>query len=167
MTQQPIDPSASSANPYQTPAAQPAYDAQQAAYGAQQAAYGAQQAAYGAQQAYTPQAAYGVPSYAAAPAAGNDIADEAKGFFGKLFDLSLKTYITPSIVRVLYVITMVISVIVWIILIISGFHVNVGVGILAIVLGWIVGLLVLVLFRLSFEVSLAMIRTAENTARIK
>jgi len=136
-------------NPYQAPAGQPPYGTPQPTYPPQQAAYGVP-----------------TPGYAPAPA-GNDIADEAKGFFAKLFDLSLKTYITPSIVRVLYVITMVISVIVWLVIIIAAFHGSVALGIVAIILGWIVGLLVLIGFRLTFEVTLAIIRIAENTARIK
>jgi len=181
MSQTPYDPSSvpatddpvypMSANLYQTPPPPPApdYDTAQPTHAAPQAAYAAPQAAYAAPQAaYQPQAFYGtpMPGYPAAPA-GSDAANQAKGFFARLFDLSFKSYVTPSVVRFLFVVAIVLSAITWIGLIITAFSANVGLGILAILLGWIIPLLLIILYRMGMEISVAIINIAEHTARIR
>ena len=83
----------------------PSYTAQDAPYGAQDASYGAQDASYpGQDQGYPPPQGQSTPQWQAAAAAANSkAAGHAKGFIGSLFDFSFNSFVTPKIIKVLYV----------------------------------------------------------------
>ena len=93
--------------------------------------------------------------------------NEAKNFFARLVDTSFTTFITPSIVKILYIILMVVSALTWLGVIVSGFTVHPVVGVMAIVFGWIPALLTLIASRVGLEIAIAMIRTAINTSALK
>jgi uncharacterized membrane protein len=83
----------------------PAYTVQDQAYGAQDRPYADQ--AYG-DQAYQGQQGQPAPHWQAVsglkPAgAGAKQSSDAKGFFGSLFDFSFTSFVTPKIVKVIYV----------------------------------------------------------------
>ena len=59
------------------------------------------------------------------------IQQQSKGFFGKLFDFSFKEFITPTIIAILYGIMIVICAISAIAAIVAGFSSSVGAGIVA------------------------------------
>ena len=106
---------------------------------------------------------------AAAPAAIH----QGRGFFGKLFDTGFHDYITPEIVKVVFVIAIVAAVFQYLAIIISGFSAgifgrgSIGAGIAAIFLGWIIPLLWLIAVRLGLEAIVALIRTAKEARRIR
>ncbi len=78
-------------------------------YGAQDASYSAQDASYlGADQGYPgPQGAQGQSAQqwqaAASSAMNSRAAGHAKGFIGSLFDFSFSSFVTPKIIKMLYV----------------------------------------------------------------
>ena len=75
-------------------------------YGAQDASYGAQDASYpGQDQGYPPPQGQSVPQWqaTASAAATSKAAGHAKGFIGSLFDFSFNSFVTPKIIKVLYV----------------------------------------------------------------
>jgi uncharacterized membrane protein len=87
----------------------PAYTVQDKAFGAQERAYGDQ--AYG-DQAYPGQGYQEPPQGQPAPhwqavsglkAAGAKTSGDSKGFLGALFDFSFTSFVTPKIVKVIYV----------------------------------------------------------------
>ena len=148
MTQPPTDPTAADNSAFTGPGAyQPAA----------QPVYGAQQPTYAAQ------AAYGMPMYPTGIPAGS----ETKGFFGRLFDLSFKSYVTPSVVRVLFVVMIILATLTWIIYTILAFTASAGAGFAVLLLGWIGALLLIIIYRMGMEISVAIISIAENTARIR
>lgn len=90
---------------------------------------------------------------------------ESKGFFGALFDLSFRSFVTIKFASFIYVLLMVVIGLAWLVLTIAGFvSENALAGVLMLVLGGIVALVYLILVRIVLEFQIAMIRTAQNTA---
>ncbi|SDS39337.1 protein of unknown function [Paraoerskovia marina] len=92
----------------------------------------------------------------------SDLSGDAKGLFGSLFDLSFTHYITPKIVRIVYVIGMVVLALGWLVAIIVGFTDSIGAGLFVLLFGWIFVLLYLVMFRILLEFYTAVVSTAET-----
>lgn len=106
-----------------------------------------------------------------------------KGFFGSLFDLSFTSFVTPKLIKILFVLTLVILVIAYIVIAISIFSSggsevtieggqvtteetnNTGAGLLFVFVG---GPLMLffytLLYRVLFELIMVIFRIYENTA---
>ncbi len=79
-------------------------------YGAQETSYSAQDAAFpGADQGYPGPQGPSTPQWQAAAGRGasaamnSRAADHAKGFIGSLFDFSFSSFVTPKIIKMLYV----------------------------------------------------------------
>ena len=90
----------------------------------------------------------------------NTSADQA-GFFARLFDVSMKTFITPSIIKVLFILGLVVISIFSLILLIAGTQADGGiVFVLLAPLYWFVGVLYL---RVILEVIVVLFRIEENT----
>jgi len=112
------------------------------------------------------QASFGQPvGYPGVPAPGQPVEAE-KGFVGKLFDLSFTTFVTPSIAKVVYVLVIIVAAVIWLGVIIAGFRIGAGSGLVAVLFGWIPALLMIIMYRMFIEFIIAGIRTAENTSRI-
>ncbi|MEE6272886.1 DUF4282 domain-containing protein [Georgenia wangjunii] len=103
-------------------------------------------------------APWNAPSPQGAPGASE------KGFFGALFDLSFKSFVTLSFAKVIYVIAIVVVGVLWLFATIVGFLDSPGAGLAALLLGWIPALVYIVLIRVSLEFAVAMVRTAQNTS---
>ena len=90
----------------------------------------------------------------------NASTDQA-GFFARLFDVSMKTFITPSIIKVLFILGLVVISIFSLILLIAGTQADGGiVFVLLAPLYWFVGVLYL---RVILEVIVVLFRIEENT----
>jgi hypothetical protein len=85
--------------------AQPGQGYPPPSYSAQDASYGAQEAFPGQDQGYPPPQGQSAPQWQAAAnaAANSKAAGHAKGFIGSLFDFSFNSFVTPKIIKVLYV----------------------------------------------------------------
>lgn len=86
----------------------------------------------------------------------------AKGFFGSLFDFGFNHFVTPIIVKVVYVLALVALVIGWLVWLGIGFSQGVGYGVVVLVLGAIGVLVYLCLIRMTLEFYLAIIRMSED-----
>jgi len=102
-----------------------------------------------------PQPPYGAGS-------GSEGGAKAKGFFGALFDFSFNHFVTPIIVKIVYILVLIALVIGWLIAVISGFAQNVGVGLLFLVLGAIGVIVYLALIRMTLELYLSIVRMSED-----
>jgi Domain of unknown function (DUF4282) len=87
---------------------------------------------------------------------------QAKGAFSALFDFEFGTFATPAMVKILYVVGMVLLGLAYIVVLISGFAQGVGMGLLALVVGAIVLLFYLILFRVTLEFYYAVVRMSED-----
>ncbi len=100
-----------------------------------------------------------VPTPAAAPGAGGQAG--GPGFFGRLFDVSMKTFITPSIIKVLFILGIIAISIMSLVILVAGTQADGGtVFILLAPLYWFFGVLYL---RVILEVIVVLFRIEENT----
>ena len=109
----------------------------------------------------------GTPSQYAGPPLGpggnGGMTSQSKSFFAKLFDFSFTTYVTPSIVKVVYILAIIFVVLAWLVISFSAFASSVGLGLLVLlIVGPIYALFMLVLFRITFEFYVAVIHIAED-----
>ena len=88
----------------------------------------------------------------------------SSGFLSALFDLSFTSFITTKIIKLLYIISMVGAAIVALSVIVAGFNVNSGVGLLALILSPIAFLLVVAYSRVTLELVIVFFRIEEHTA---
>lgn len=85
------------------------------------------------------------------------------GFFAGLFDLSFQHLVTPKIIKVLYILTLIGIGLGMLALIISGFTQGIASGFLFVVLASIGGFIYLLLSRLWLEVIVVLFRIEEHT----
>ena len=84
-----------------------------------------------------------------------------------LFDLDFRKFITPSIIKIVYILIMVMLIVSYLFFVVASFRVSGAFGFLVLlVLGPLFCLIYLVLIRAGLESLLAQIRTAENTAEL-
>src|SRR4030042_3016815 len=91
---------------------------------------------------------------------------ETKVFFASLFDLSFSDFITPKIIKLIFILAIIASGISAIILLVSGLASGLPEGLLALVLAPIAFLLYVLLARIWLEVIIVLFRIAENTGRL-
>ncbi len=88
-----------------------------------------------------------------------------QGLPRSLFDFSFEHFITPIIVKVVYVIALIALVLGWLIFTISGLSQNVGVGLIFLVLGAFAVILYLAFIRMTLEFYLAIVRMSQDIHR--
>jgi hypothetical protein len=106
------------------------------------------------------------PFYAAAASSAGDVArNDTKGFFGALFDYSFMTYVTPKVVKIVYIIATVVIALGWLIALVAAFNYSVWSGILFLLFGWILALVYLALVRITLEFYQAIVSVSEKVNR--
>jgi Domain of unknown function (DUF4282) len=115
-----------------------------------------------AQQGYQ-QPAPGYP-YPYPYAAGNGAApqESEKGFFGSLFDFSFNNFVTPKIVKVVYVLVVLFTTLALLFSTIAMFSVNGGLGVAELIFGTIFAILYLAVFRMVLEFFLGVHRMSQD-----
>ena len=84
------------------------------------------------------------------------------GFFGALFDFSFSRYITPTVVKVVYVVVIVVTALYWLGGLIASFAQDWWVGLLFLLFGWIFALLYLAFVRIVLECFVALISISQK-----
>ncbi|MDO8145352.1 MULTISPECIES: DUF4282 domain-containing protein [Isoptericola] len=107
------------------------------------------------------------PFYSAAASSAAGVArDDTKGLLGSLFDFSFSNYVTPKIVKIVYVILTVLIAIGWLFSFIAGvvtlFSDQWYVGLVTILFGWIAALVYLAVWRIGLEVFQAVVNISEK-----
>jgi hypothetical protein len=106
---------------------------------------------------------YGPPGYGSPP--GYDY-PRRKGFFSRLFDLSFEEFITPSIIKILFIISMIVIGL-WVLgMIIFGFASLGAWGVIFLVGALIGGFLLLLYVRVILELFIVFFRIHDNTQDI-
>ncbi len=100
---------------------------------------------------------YGQP---AAPPPGGPPA--GKGFFGALFDFSFEYFVTPMIVKAVYMLSIVALGIGWLVFLAASFSQSAGAGVFVLILGPIAIVLYLCLIRMTLEFYLAVTRMSQD-----
>jgi hypothetical protein len=106
----------------------------------------------------------GDPSGGYGPGGGGGLTPQAqaKGFFAALFDFRFNSFATPAVVKVIYVVGLVLLGLAYIGFVITAFTQSVGYGLLVLILGAIVALFYLTLFRITLEFYYAVVRMSED-----
>ncbi|MGH3347974.1 MAG: DUF4282 domain-containing protein [Nocardioides sp.] len=86
----------------------------------------------------------------------------AKGFFGALFDFSFEHFVTPMIVKVVYVLAIIALGIGFLVFLASSFAADASFGVVVLLLGPVVVLLYLCLIRMTLEFDLAITRMSQD-----
>jgi hypothetical protein len=92
---------------------------------------------------------------------------EAKGFFASLFDLSFSSLVTTKIIKVLYVITLVLIGLGYLVFTISAFAADSGAGALVLfIIGPLVALFYTIYARVFLEIVIALFRIMESNVEM-
>lgn len=91
-----------------------------------------------------------------------DPAREGAGFFTALFDFSFTNFVTPILVRFVYLLATVALVASWLIFVFAGFANSVGTGLAALILGPIFVIIYLAVIRMTLEFYLSVVRMSED-----
>lgn len=110
------------------------------------------------------------PFYASAASSAAGVArDDTKGLLGSLFDFSFAHYVTPKIVKIVYVIVTILLAIMWagwlIFGIVTLFSDQWYIGLFTILFGWIIALVYLAIYRIGLEVFQAVVNISEKVNR--
>ena len=150
------------------PAGQPGYGAGQPSG---QPSYGAGQPSYGAGPAGPGQPAGqpgGQPGGRQAFATQQFPAAEPKGFLGALFDFSFTSFVTPKVVKVLYILIVVVVGLSAVGFALSVLATNVGLGLIVLLIGApLYFLVVTALYRITLEFFMVIYRMAQDIRAIR
>lgn len=87
-----------------------------------------------------------------------------KGLLEKLFDFSFSSFVTPSIIKLLFALCILFSVVASLMIILSGFSNGVATGVVCLILSPLIFFLHVLFARVYLEVLIVLFRIAENTA---
>jgi hypothetical protein len=97
------------------------------------------------------------------PSGGNRIGDgDGGGFFAALFDFSFSRFVTPMIVKLVYVLATIALALVYVIFVISAFTQNAGAGVVVLLVGAVVALIYLAFIRMTLEFYYAIVRMSQD-----
>lgn len=94
-----------------------------------------------------------------------DPAREGAGFLSALFDFSFTNFVTPILVRFVYLLATVALVATWLIFVFVGFAQGFGSGLTALILGPILLVIYLAVIRMTLEFYLSVVRMSEDIHR--
>ncbi len=89
-----------------------------------------------------------------------------QGFFSKLFDLSFESFITTSIIKVLYVLTLIVSGLVTLLVFITLASSGTGGAVAGLVIAPLIFLLYAIFARVYMEILIVVFRIAEDVATV-
>ena len=100
--------------------------------------------------------------YAQQPYGGPGGQPPRKGFFGALFDFSFEHFVTPMLVKAVYIVAIVALGLGWVFWLLATFSQSAGFGIAVLLLGPILIFLYLCLIRMTLEFYLAVTRMSQD-----
>jgi hypothetical protein len=115
---------------------------------------------YGGPPPSGPPPGYGMPAY---PSAGGQPPNAGDGgFFAALFDFSFNSFVTPKIVKLVYVLATIAVALFYLVFVISAFAKNAGAGVLVLLIGAVVALVYLAFIRMTLEFYFAIVRMSQD-----
>ena len=106
------------------------------------------------------------PPMAPPPGAGQYRSSEGRGFWSRFFDFSFREFITPSIIKVLFILAMVVIGLGVLAAIIIGFMTGAGTGVFVLIGSLIYGFIMLLFARVWLEIVIVFFRIHEDTRDI-
>ncbi len=90
------------------------------------------------------------------------VASDSSGFISALFDFTFTRFVTPMLVRFVYLLATVVLAVTWLTALISGFYANVGAGLFVLIIGPIIVIIYLALIRMTLEFYLSVVRMSQD-----
>ncbi|SDC58198.1 protein of unknown function [Rhodococcus tukisamuensis] len=109
----------------------------------------------------------GYPSAPPMPPAPGGVSQQAAGFFPALFDFNFDSYVTPKVVKVLYILVTAMMGLGLLVMVVSAFSEEPVAGLLALVFGSLGFIVFLALIRISLEFYVAVIKISEDVKELK
>lgn len=107
------------------------------------------------------------PTAAMRHAAGRPAAD-TKGFLGSLFDISFTSFVTPKVIRVLYLLIMIGTILTALSYSVIAFRVNAAFGIVTLfVLAPLFSMIILAMWRILLEFFVVIFRISEDIREVR
>jgi hypothetical protein len=120
---------------------------------------------YGAGQGQGAYAAQGGMAYNAPPPG---VANSSKGFVASLFDFGFSSFVTPKVVKVVYVLITILVSLATIGIVVTGFRVNLGAGIFFLVIvAPLFFFIYLALWRIALEIFILIFRIGDDIRTIR
>jgi hypothetical protein len=115
---------------------------------------------YGGPPQSGPPPGYGMPAY---PSAGGPPPNVGQGgFFAALFDFSFGSFVTPKIVKLVYVLATIALALFYVVFVIAAFSNSAGAGVLVLLVGAVVALVYLAFIRMTLEFYFAIVRMSQD-----
>jgi len=86
--------------------------------------------------------------------------------FKDIFDLTFSTYVTPTVVRVIYILVIVFGALWWVALVIASLFQNPGAVLAALILGGIAFVIGVLMWRVFLELVMVIFSIKDNTERM-
>lgn len=93
------------------------------------------------------------------------LSESSAGFLPALFDFSFTTFVTPKIVRFVYVLATIWAVLMYLLVVVTQFSLSALSGLVALVLGPLVAVIWLAVVRIGLEFGLSVVRMSEDIHR--
>ena len=91
---------------------------------------------------------------------------EEKANLADVFDFTFTTFVTPIVVKVAFIVMMVFAGLMWLAIIFAGFAGGFWTGLGAIVFGGLAFLMIVLLYRIMFELVMVIFAIKKNTDRL-
>ncbi|MEO7446881.1 MAG: DUF4282 domain-containing protein [Humibacillus sp.] len=104
-------------------------------------------------------------AHAAVQSGAAAVSESSAGFLPALFDFSFTTFVTPKIVRLVYVLATIWAALMYVVVVVSQFSHGVLTGLVALVLGPLVAVLWLAVVRIGLEFGISVVRMSEDIHR--
>ncbi len=108
----------------------------------------------------------GPPTYQPSPGSpyGGSSAEttDAAGFFKALFDFGFSSFVTPKVVKFVYILATIMLVLGWLSWLVAGFSQSVAFGLFVLVVGAIALVVYLAIIRMMLEFFLAIVRMSQD-----
>ncbi len=92
--------------------------------------------------------------------------ETGKSFLGALFDFSFSDFITPKIIKVLYILGVVLAGLYALFFIVLGFNLGTGSGTVFLLLSPLIFLIMVIFIRVGLEIYLVIFQIGDNTREI-
>lgn len=90
------------------------------------------------------------------------VAGDSSGFISALFDFTFTRFVTPMLVRFVYLLATVVLAVTWLASLIAGFSQGVGYGLFVLIIGPIIVIIYLAIIRMTLEFYLSVVRMSQD-----
>lgn len=91
---------------------------------------------------------------------------EDKATLADIFDFTFTKFVTPIVIKIAFIVMLVLAALVWLMMIFAGFANGAGGGFIGLIFGGLVFILMVLGYRIMFELVMVIFSIKKNTDRI-